>query len=199
VRLCTSRTVRQLQRPFFTSILLISRFHELILTGPTIALPLTHMTDRITTTPAHPASALPIFFGPDVLSQLLHLRTHRRSKLAVPEKALMFAVLADAVETYQKYAFSTSRRRQFLFREVEEWFWKKETDHLFSFPVICEVLGFDPAFLRLGLLRWTENRGEQRSPRKRTQLHSVRSQARKRLRSPARRVASTRAFSAIPG
>jgi hypothetical protein len=154
------------------------------------------MTNRIT--PVPPSSALPISFGPDVLGHLLHLRTHRRSELAVPEKALMFAVLADAVEMHQKYVFPTSRRRQFLFREAEEWFWKKETDHLFSFPIICEVLGFDPAFLRLGWLRWTENRQE-RSPRKRTQLHSVRSQARKRLRSAARRVASTRAFSAIPG
>ena len=135
-----------------------------------------------------------ISFVPELLAEILYRQTCRRSELAVPEKALMFAVLADAIEIYQRYAFSTSRRRRLLFREVEEWFWKKESDHLFSFPVICEVLGFDPAFLRLGLLRWTETQEHERSPRKKTQLHSVRSQTRKPLRSGVRRVVVERAF-----
>lgn len=147
------------------------------------------MTTQIAITPGDLASASPISFGPDILSELLHLTTRRRSQLAVPEKALMFAVLADAVETYQKHAFSKSRRQQVLFREAGEWFEKNETGYLFSFRSICEVLGFDPAFLRLGLLRWPNNRKQNRSRRKRTQPHSVRSQARKRLRSPASRVA----------
>jgi hypothetical protein len=159
-------------------------------TGPPIAvLALKSMKNMITD-----AEASRISFGPELLAEILYRQTYRRSELAVPEKALMFAVLADAVETYQRYAFSTSPRRRFLFREVEEWFWKKETDHLFSFPVMCEVLGFDPAFLRLVLLRWAETQEHEQSAPKKTQLHSVRSQARKPLRSGAKRVVVGRVF-----
>jgi hypothetical protein len=139
------------------------------------------MANRNAITPNNLISLFPISFGPDVLAGLVHLTTHKRSQLAVPEKALMFAVLADAVETYQKYACSRSRRSQILFREAEEWFWNKETGYLFSFPSICEALGFDTAFFRLGLMRWTENQRADLRPHKKTQVHCVRSRVRKPL------------------
>ena len=134
------------------------------------------------------ADSAGIWFGPGLLAELGFPQAYRRSELALPEKALMFAVLADAVKTYQQYVFSASRRRRSLFREVEEWFWKDETDHLFSFTVICEVLGFNPTSLQSGLLRWTETQGHERTPRRKTQLHSVRSHSRKPLRSGAKKV-----------
>jgi hypothetical protein len=41
---------------------------------------------------------------PDILAAYQYLKTQRRTGPAAPEKALMFAVLADAIETYQKFA-----------------------------------------------------------------------------------------------
>jgi hypothetical protein len=134
-------------------------------------------------------AAIPIAFGPDILAEMLHLSTQRRSELAVPEKALMFAVLAEAVETYQKAAFSRLPGQQALFREAEEWFWNNETGYLFSFTSICELLGFDAVFLRRGLMRWTADRQHAKLPRKKLQLHSVRSNGRKTSRRAAVRSA----------
>jgi hypothetical protein len=131
---------------------------------------------------SHFASSL-TYSGSDALvDDVLHLNSPRGTNLSLPEKALMFAVLADALETYQQSAFSSSRRKQNLFREAEDWFYKEETDYLFSFRAICEALGFDPTFLRRGLILWTAKRQENRAPRAKLQIHSVRSPRRKRVR-----------------
>jgi len=134
------------------------------------------------------ACVLPL--GADLLADVLYLKNHRRSDLTMPEKALLFAVLAEAVETYQKNAFSKLRRRQIIFREVEEWFFGKAAGHLFSFPTVCEVLGFDAAFLRRGLMQWKRDRRHRRPARKAMQVHSVRS-SRRKLINTVNRVAST--------
>jgi hypothetical protein len=134
------------------------------------------------------ACAMPA--GVDVLADLLYFKNHRRSDFAVPEKALMFAVLAEATETYQKNAFAKSARRQALFREVEEWFLGESAGYLFSFPTICEVLGFDPEFLRQGLRQWRTNGRHDAPARRVMQVHSVRSDRRKPMKRPVRRVAS---------
>ncbi len=109
-----------------------------------------------------------------------------------PEKALMFAVLVEAVETYQKFAFCKSPRGQALFAEAQLWFWGKDSDSLFSFVSICEVFGLDPAFLRRGLMRWIANRHLDSAPRKKFQLHLDRGRARKPLNNIGRKAASNR-------
>jgi hypothetical protein len=147
--------------------------------GPEIALVHRMFTKRMISS----AGSMPSYFGSD---EVLILSSPPTTNLSVPEKALMFAVLADAVETYQQSAFSNSRRKQNLFREAEEWFYKEEGDYLFSFKGICEALGFDPAFLRRGLILWTARRQENRAPRVKLQIHSVRSPRRRRSR-PARK------------
>ena len=58
---------------------------------------------------------------PDILAAYQYLKTQRRTEPAAPEKALMFAVLADAIETYQKFTSSKSPRGKTLFREVAAW------------------------------------------------------------------------------
>jgi hypothetical protein len=126
--------------------------------------------------------------GTDVVSERLHADS-QRANLSIPEKALMFAVLADAVDTYQQSAFSDSPRKRHLFHEAEEWFCREEADYLFSFKGICEALGFDPAFLRRGLILWTAKCQENRVPRTRLQVHSVRSPRRKRTRQTPRTAA----------
>ena len=87
----------------------------------------------------------------------------------------MFAVLAEAVETYQRFAFSESPRKQRLFREAKAWFWGERPGCPFAFRSICEVFGLDPAYLRRGLRQWTENPRLDKSWRKRIQLRSGRS------------------------
>lgn len=133
--------------------------------------------------------AAPVSFEPDILAPHQYLTNYRRLNPVEPEKALMFAVLAEAVDTYQRFAFCQSSRGQAIFREVEAWFWDDEPDSLFSFLSICEVFGLDPAFLRRGLMQWTASRQRNTSPRKKIQLHLDRGRARKPLNDVGKRAA----------
>lgn len=117
-------------------------------------------------------------YEPDILASQQYLKNNRRAKSGEPEKALMFAVLAEAVETYQRFAFAESARGQALFREVKAWFWREEADGIFSFRSICEVLGLDPAYLRRGLMQWTVNHQHGTHPPKGIQLRSARGRTR---------------------
>jgi hypothetical protein len=84
----------------------------------------------------------------DVLIDERYFRVYRQIKPGDPERKLMFATLVDAIQTYQKFADSKSFRGKALFREVEAWFWSEDSDRVFSFANICEVLGLNPAFFR---------------------------------------------------
>lgn len=107
--------------------------------------------------------------GPDTLISEKYFKVYRLAKPAEAEKKLMFAVLVEALQTYQKFAFSRSARGQALFHEAEAWFWKDEPDVVFSFSSICEVFGLNPPFVRKGLLQWVANR-EWRGPPRKIQL-----------------------------
>ena len=120
-------------------------------------------------------------YEPDILASQRYLKSYRRATPAEPEKALMFAILAEAVETYQRFAFSESPGKQRLFREAKAWFWGEEPGCLFSFQSICEVFGLDPAYLRRGLSKLTANPQRDKSWRKRIQLRSGRSRTRKQV------------------
>jgi len=74
------------------------------------------------------------------------------------EEALMLAVLADAIECFQKYVFAEHERGKRAFQEAEDWILETDNDWLFSFCSICEALGLDPDYLRQGLLRWKEGK-----------------------------------------
>jgi hypothetical protein len=73
-----------------------------------------------------------------------------------PECRLLWAVLENGVEEYQKYATATGRRGKRLFREAEAWLMDDDPMWLFSFVSICNVLGLAPDYLRTGLRRWRE-------------------------------------------
>jgi hypothetical protein len=68
----------------------------------------------------------------------------------------MLAVLASAIEHFQKHVLSKDEKGRELFQEAEEWFLEKDSDQLFSFEYICETLGLHPDYLRQGLLSWKE-------------------------------------------
>jgi hypothetical protein len=68
-----------------------------------------------------------------------------------PEKTLMFAVLLDAVECFQKYAGREANR---LFKDTDEWIFEDDHEWPFSFINICEAVDIDPKYLRKGLSHW---------------------------------------------
>lgn len=74
------------------------------------------------------------------------------------EERLMFAVLENAVEYFQKYVLARKPSGKQLFREAEEWFLDKDSDALYSFESICETLGLHPDPIRKGLMVWKEAR-----------------------------------------
>ncbi len=73
------------------------------------------------------------------------------------EKRLMIAVLKDAVECLEKYRGSRNSIGQCQYLSAIEWVEDTDTDWLFSFTNICDLLGFDPEYLREVLLK-RENR-----------------------------------------
>jgi hypothetical protein len=99
-------------------------------------------------------------FEPDILTGPRFFQAHGKENMADPERALLLAVLSEAIETFRKFAFSKSARGQVLFRQAAEWLWDKDPDYFFSCENICEVMGLDPCYLRRGLLRWAEQTRE---------------------------------------
>jgi hypothetical protein len=69
------------------------------------------------------------------------------------EKRLMIAVLKDAVECLEKYRGSHNSAARSNYENAIEWVMDNSTDWLFSFTNICDLLGFDPQYLRDVLLK----------------------------------------------
>jgi len=82
--------------------------------------------------------------------------TFRRRTHLEPEKTLMLAVLEDAITCFQKYARARHSKTRHLFREAEEWILEKDSKYFFSFEQICASLGFEPEYLRHGLMKEQE-------------------------------------------
>jgi hypothetical protein len=72
------------------------------------------------------------------------------------EKRLMLAVLEDAVDCYQKYAFARDPRGQELFAEAEEWLFSSDNSWVFACENICETLEVNPDYVRRGLQEWRQ-------------------------------------------
>ncbi len=85
------------------------------------------------------------------------------------EEGLMLAVLEDAIESFRTHVFSEDKKGKQRFQEAEEWILETNSDWLFSFEIICEVLGLDHNYLRQGLLRWKEAK---RKPRPEVRSYS---------------------------
>jgi hypothetical protein len=70
----------------------------------------------------------------------------------------MLAVLEDAINCFQVNVMARSGRRKKLFNESEDWIMGWDDDWIFSFVSVCELLGFNPEYVRRGLLRWKEKK-----------------------------------------
>jgi hypothetical protein len=77
----------------------------------------------------------------------------------------MLAILQDAVECFQKYAFAGGNKKKGLFKDREDWILKNDYEWVFSFVNVCETFGINPHYLRRGLSRWKQNAIRERSRR----------------------------------
>jgi len=105
-------------------------------------------------------------FQPDTLLPAQYFDTFRRKANSEPEKKLMLAILEDAIDCFQKYIFARDGRGKGIFREAEDWILEENSDRLFSFETVCDALGFNPSYVRQGLLRWKEMALAERSKSK---------------------------------
>jgi len=81
-----------------------------------------------------------------------YLDTFRRSEHLEPERALIVAILDDAVHDYRKYNRARDLEGKERFRAAERWIREDRDDWIFAFKNACELLGLDPHYVRRGLL-----------------------------------------------
>jgi len=93
-------------------------------------------------------------FEPDALLPAQFYAAFRGGTAVRGEKRLMLAVLEDALDCYQKYAFAKDTHGRQLFDEANEWITSGNRVWFFSFENICETLGINPEYLRRGLEHW---------------------------------------------
>src|SRR5574341_168963 len=95
-------------------------------------------------------------FQPDTLLSAQYFDIHRGKKLPEPERRLMLAILDDAMACFRDNLFAQSRKNKRLFEQAEEWIVTPGGDSIFCFDNVCETLGFNPEYVRRGLLQWRE-------------------------------------------
>ena len=75
------------------------------------------------------------------------------------ERALLFAVLVDALHTYVKTRNANGHRKRAEFNEVDAWIRSRTTNGPFAFENVCESLGFNPDSIRFSLKSPRLNQG----------------------------------------
>src|SRR5438132_7510127 len=93
----------------------------------------------------------------------------------------MLAVLEDAIACFQKYIFARDGKGKMLFQEAEEWVQERGNDWLFSFANVCETLGFDPEYLKQGIMQWKEQKLAERTQTKIYRLSPQQKQNKRRV------------------
>jgi hypothetical protein len=90
-------------------------------------------------------------FEGDVIAPEQYLENFTRTNKLEPEQELMLAILADAIECILKYCQEPIPMRAKLFNEAQEWLFAQDEKDPFSFLNVCEILNFDPNYLRRGV------------------------------------------------
>jgi hypothetical protein len=93
-------------------------------------------------------------FEPDALLPAQFYAAFRGGSAVRGEKRLMLAVLQDALDCYQKYAFAKDSHGRQLFSDADGWISCEDRDWYFSFENICETLEINPNYLRRGVQEW---------------------------------------------
>ena len=105
--------------------------------------------------------------GTDSTLYYQYLSTLRRSEHFEPEKALLRAILEDAIHCYRKYQTAQSRSGRDRFREAEAWIMRSRNNWIFSFANVCQLLGLDPLYVRQRLREQPAHPVVQPGPRQR--------------------------------
>ena len=93
-------------------------------------------------------------FQLDSLAPVQFADTMQRSVPLEPEKRLMLAVLEDVVMCFQDNLFTRDKKKRQLFMEVEQWLFEEQSDRLFAFETLCQILNLNPHYFRRGLRFW---------------------------------------------
>ena len=117
------------------------------------------------------AETTSVFTGNDTTLRDQYFATFQRSEHLEPEKALLMAILEDAIHCYRKDRAARDRAGRERFREAEQWIMEEGDDRLFSFHNVCELLGLDPQYIRRGVRELSAKPAEIENPRRRAGAH----------------------------
>ncbi len=78
-------------------------------------------------------------FQADVLLPAQYFEKNQKKIEMMPEKALMLAILEDAVCCFQKYLLASDRRGRILFKEAESWIFDGDDSGVFAYRNVCDV------------------------------------------------------------
>ena len=93
-------------------------------------------------------------FEPDTILPTQFYAMFKNSQSREPERRLMVAILEDAVSCLLTDLQGSNLRQRKQYEEAKAWVTTdEESEWIFSFNNICEVLGMDPSYLRRGLIR----------------------------------------------
>ena len=100
-----------------------------------------------------PGQHMRLFEPETLLPTQVYDSTHRP---LTPEKRLMIATLADALNCFQRYHFARSRRDRRASTEAERWLMSTDREWPFSFENICDLLSINAHLVRGVLHNWSE-------------------------------------------
>lgn len=88
-----------------------------------------------------------------------------------PVRSLMAAILFDGIQAYMNFVYETSNGREpKRYREAYKWVHDQKNGYIFSFDNVCEGLGIEPDWLRLGLANATQSKAVEFRKSRRTSL-----------------------------
>jgi len=93
-------------------------------------------------------------FGPELVLPEQFFPDRPGSSALSGERALMWAVLVDGIESFRRTAHSRLERDREEYVETVDWLMAEDWESVFSFTNLCEMFGFDPLPLRRALLQW---------------------------------------------
>lgn len=68
-----------------------------------------------------------------------------------PERELLSALIFDGIQSYLNYGNARGSEARARYREAYAWIHKTNDSYVFSFESVCEALGIDANYLRVGL------------------------------------------------
>jgi len=96
------------------------------------------------------------YLTPDLTLPEQYYMRHQGDDGMGPERALMYAVLKDAIRSFYKNVGATRRKYKKVLLEAETWLSEDSWDYPFSFLVICDTLSIDALCLRARLFAWRD-------------------------------------------